>query len=194
MFKKDVVILLSALALLAFSGCGEKKEPAKAPQAGEKAAVSAPQRPERFVLGDGENNVEVKLTDKGLDFNVSEPVVMLDFFATWCPPCRAEIPHLADLQKRYEGKLKIIGVLVETKSTAAMRRFAKGHGINYLVSNAPDNMELASAVTEMLQMPRNFSIPFMVLFVKGKYYRHYVGMVPEEMLESDIKEALQEVK
>ncbi len=191
--KRIMILLLAAFAFLAFSGCGEKKEPAKAPRAGQKTPTAS-QRPERFVLGDGENHVAVTLTDKGLDFNISEPVVMLDFFATWCPPCRAEIPHLADLQKRYEGKLKIIGVLVETKSTAAMRRFAKGHGINYLVSNAPDNMELASAVTEMLQMPRNFSIPFMVLFVKGRYFRHYVGMVPEEMIESDIKEALQEVK
>ena len=193
MSTKRITLLFATVALLTFSGCGEKKEHTEATGTAQKNAAAA-QHPERFVLGDDKTRVEVKLTDKGLDFNVTEPVVMLDFFATWCPPCRAEIPHLADLQKRYEGKLKIIGVLVENKSTAAMHRFAQGHGINYLVSNAPDNMEVASAVTEMLQMPRNFSIPFMVLFVKGKYYRHYVGMVPEEMIESDIKEALQEGK
>ncbi|WP_457597018.1 TlpA family protein disulfide reductase [Hydrogenimonas sp.] len=186
------LLSLALLALLA-AGCGDKKESATRPVAKNPTTAEKP-APTRFTLKEGSQTIEAKLTDKGVDFNVSEPIVMIDFFATWCPPCRAEIPHLANLQKRYEGKLKIIGILVENKHPAELKRFINGHGINYFVSNAPDNMPFADGVMEMLHQPRNFSIPFMVIFVKGKYYRHYMGLVPEEMLESDIKEALKEVK
>jgi len=188
-------LALTSLTLLALlmSGCGDKKESATRPVAKEPGAAQAP-APSVFTFKEGNQTIRARLTDDGVDFNVTEPVVMIDFFATWCPPCRAEIPHLADLQKKYEGKLKIIGVLVESKHPAELQRFVSGYGINYFVSNAPDNLLFADRVMEMLHQPRNFSIPFMVLFVNGKYFRHYVGMVPEEMLESDIKEALKEVK
>jgi len=115
---------------------------------------------------------------------------LLNFFATWCPPCRAEIPHLANLQNKYKDKLKIIAILVENKNTKEIEEFKKRYNINYFVSNSSDNMNLAAKAADMLHQPRNFSIPMMVLFVNGKYFRHYIGMVPEEMLESDIKEAI----
>jgi thiol-disulfide isomerase/thioredoxin len=192
MHLKTIFTTTFTICALLLSGCGDKKESHVRPVAEKPGQEKS--APTRFTLQDGTKRIEVALTDDGLDFHLQEPVVLIDFFATWCPPCRAEIPHLANLQKKYEGKLAILGILVENKHPAELKRFINGHGINYFVSNAPDNMLLASTVTEMLHQPKNFSIPFMILFVKGKYYRHYVGMVPEEMLESDIKEALKEVQ
>jgi thiol-disulfide isomerase/thioredoxin len=193
MHPKHLAVASVALIALLFAGCGDKKESATRPVAKNPAQKEAPAQT-RFTLRGPNGSILAETTDKGVDFNVTEPIVMVDFFATWCPPCRAEIPHLANLQKKYEGKLKIVGILVENKHPAELKRFINGHGVNYFVSNAPDNMLFADRVMEMLHQPRNFSIPFMILFVKGKYFRHYVGMVPEEMLESDIKEALKEVK
>ncbi|BDY12143.1 TlpA family protein disulfide reductase [Hydrogenimonas cancrithermarum] len=181
-------ITLIFIALF-MAGCGEKE---KKEQTGTQ--IEAKESPVSFTLKEDNRTISAKLEDGGFLFSVEEPVVMLDFFATWCPPCRAEIPHLANLQKKYAGKLKIIGVLVESKHPAELKRFVEGHGINYFVSNAPDNMLIAATTADMLHQPKNFSIPMMVLFVNGKYFRHYIGMVPEEMLESDIKEALKEVK
>ena len=183
------ILSLSVLALVAllYTGCGEKKE-----KKVSRATVNVEQKTV-FTLQDANRTVKATLDDEGFSFDVDEPIVMLDFFATWCPPCRAEIPHLVNLQEKYRDRLKIIGVLIETKHPAELQRFVKGHDINYFVSNAPDNMALAAKVADMLHQPRNFSIPFMVLFVNGKYFRHYVGMVPEEMIESDIKEALKKV-
>jgi len=145
-------------------------------------------------LQDSNQTVIATLTPNGLTFNTKEPLVLINFFATWCPPCRAEIPHLTNLQKRYRGKLKIIGILVEEKSSEAIQEFIQTHEINYFVSNSKDNMALAKTTADMLHQPPNFSIPMMVLFVHGKYFRHYIGMIPEEMLESDIKEAIKEVQ
>ena len=191
---KSITLLLAAATLLILGGCGEKKSSSTHTPAQNPDKKEAPKKRTAFILKGEKASIAVKVTDKGADFNVSEPIVLVDLFATWCPPCRAEIPHLADLQKRYSGKVKVIGVLIETKFPAELRRFEKGFGINYFVANGPDNLPFAYTMMDMLHQSHNFSIPFMIMFVKGKYFRHYMGLVPEEMLESDIKEALKEVK
>ena len=189
--KLAPVGVMIAIGLL-IGGCGnkEKKEQTEAAQ----KSTQTVQTPKIFTLKDINATITAQLNDAGFSFSTKAPIVMLDFFATWCPPCRAEIPHLADLQKKYRGRLQIVGILVDNVDPAELQRFRREHGINYFVSNAPDNMLMAATTADMLHQPKNFSIPMMVIFVNGRYFRHYIGMVPEEMIESDIKAALKEVK
>lgn len=59
-------------------------------------------------------------------------VVVLNFWATWCEPCRREIPLLIELQKKYEPRgLQVVGVAID--SLDAVRGFAKAMGVNYPV-------------------------------------------------------------
>jgi thiol-disulfide isomerase/thioredoxin len=119
-------------------------------------------------------------------------LVLFDFFTTWCPACRAVAPHLGSLQEKYPNDLKIIGVLLEEKkSRKDIRKFKSKYGANYTISIAPDNYKLSNAIASLLRMPRNFSIPLLVMFKDGEYFTHYIGAVPEEMIESDVKEALE---
>ncbi len=183
---KLISICAVAVTALLLTGCGEKKdESVKSEKTEEKPAA--------FILRDLNETIKATLNDEGISFSVGEPVVLLNFFATWCPPCKAEIPHLVSLQKKYAGKMSVVAVLVEENiPNRVVKRFKEEHEIDYFVSNSPANMKLASETADMLHQPRNFPIPMTVLFVKGKYFRHYIGMVPEEMLESDIKDALKE--
>lgn len=59
-------------------------------------------------------------------------VVMINFWATWCPPCRAEMPELIRLQREHgdEG-LQIIGITYPPENKARVRRFAKSLKVNY---------------------------------------------------------------
>ncbi|WP_456451751.1 TlpA disulfide reductase family protein, partial [Hydrogenimonas sp.] len=113
MRMKSIALTSLTLFALLLAGCGDKKESATRAAAKNPAAAEAP-KPTAFTFKEGDKTIRAKLTDEGADFNVTEPIVMIDFFATWCPPCRAEIPHLVNLQNKYAGKLKIIGVLVES--------------------------------------------------------------------------------
>ncbi len=148
------------------------------------------------------NDFNLKSID-GRDFNVSKSgpnfivkghegkVIMFDIFATWCPPCRAEAPHLSHLQKKYKDSLLIIGVTIEDDlKNSDLSDFKAEYGANYALVNSSENARLYRAIASATKVGQRFPIPLMVMYKDGQYITHYVGQTPEEMIESDIKKAL----
>src|SRR5947209_396223 len=70
-------------------------------------------------------------------------VVLLNFWATWCGPCRAEIPSLIRMQEAYKDRLQIIGMDVDDDNDERLRAFVKNQGINYPVSMTSHAVRLA---------------------------------------------------
>jgi thiol-disulfide isomerase/thioredoxin len=60
-------------------------------------------------------------------------VVIINFWATWCGPCRAEIPDLVALQEKYRDRLQVIGISQDEASPDVVKRFAAEHHVNYPV-------------------------------------------------------------
>jgi len=131
--------------------------------------------------------IEVTKTAEGFTFsNAQNQIILASFFATWCPPCKAEIPHLNNLQEKHKGKIKIIGILIEpNKNNDELKKFINNFAINYTVVNSSANQIFADAVGGVQ------NIPFAIMYGKnGENITHYLGVVPEEMIDSDIQSAL----
>jgi cytochrome c biogenesis protein CcmG/thiol:disulfide interchange protein DsbE len=64
-------------------------------------------------------------------------VVLVNFWATWCPPCVEELPSLMTLQERMKGRVVVVGVSIDVDGDA-YHRFLKLHGINFVTVRDPD--------------------------------------------------------
>lgn len=176
------LIPLFTVALL-FQGC-HKKESA------EEALVSTAE----FTLMDTKGksyNVEKRGADFTLDAGKNK-IVLFDIFATWCPPCQAEIMHLGNLQKKYGKDLIVMGITIEEdKSNEELDKFReKYRGGDYLISNKADNQPLARAIASTIGVGQQFPIPLMVMYKNGQYVTHYEGATQEEIIDRDIAQAL----
>ena len=69
-------------------------------------------------------------------------VILLNFWATWCGPCRAEIPDLIELQTKYKDRLQIIGLTVDDDDPDLIEKVVKHTGINYPVAMASAEVRL----------------------------------------------------
>jgi thiol-disulfide isomerase/thioredoxin len=116
--------------------------------------------------------------------NFPGKVVLLSFWATWCPPCRLEIPELIDLQKRYKDKLQIIGISMDDADTPAeikhVHDVAGELGINYPVVMA--NSTLVGEYGGVPALPTTF-----VLNTDGRIVQKHTGLYPTEDFENEIR-------
>lgn len=73
-------------------------------------------------------------------------VVLLDFFATWCPPCRASVPHLVELSNKYSSAgLQVVGLSVD-EDVESLKKFVAEYKIPYPVAVASEETKTAYAV------------------------------------------------
>jgi thiol-disulfide isomerase/thioredoxin len=97
-------------------------------------------------------------------------VVLINFWATWCPPCRAEIPDLVELQDKYRDQLVIVGVSEDEGGVEQVKRFAAEHDINYPVVMVTP--ELRKAFPGVSALPTTF-----VLDRDGRLAKRNVGIL-----------------
>jgi thiol-disulfide isomerase/thioredoxin len=131
----------------------------------------APVKPFTMKDLDGHEIASAALRDK---------VTIVNFWATWCPPCRAELPDLIALQAKYRDHLQIIGISEDEASPSEVKRFVAEHEFNYpVVMLTP---ELEHLFPGVVALPTSF-----VLDRQGRLAQKHVGMVRAETVELETR-------
>ena len=156
-------VFIFALALIVLGACSQS------------AAIEIGQEAPDFSLTDI-NGKTVSLSD------FRGKAVILNFFASWCPPCRQEIPDFIELEKSYGSKgFAMVGVALVSAGDA--REFAGRMGINYPI--LVDDGKASDAYGPIRSIPTTF-----IIDKNGKIVKMYIGARAKAVFESDIKELL----
>jgi peroxiredoxin len=111
-------------------------------------------------------------------------VVVLDFWATWCQPCKAEIAGFIDLQKKYQAQgLAVVGISVDQAGFGAVKSFVQKDGINYPVVLADSKVVAAYGGIEAI--PTTF-----IIDRAGRVLKQHLGFTDKEEFEKEIKALL----
>ncbi len=158
------LVILSIVVLTLAAGCMDK--------GAQQSVLTAPD----FTLQDM-NGKTVRLSDhKG-------KVVLLEFWATWCPPCREAVPGLEKLHNAYKDKgLVVLAVSMDQGGWDEVKSFISEHHITYTVLKGTD------AVAEHYRVR---AIPMMLILNKeGDISKRYLGMGSDDEVEKDVKAVL----
>lgn len=163
------IVFIALMALLVLSSCTK----------GKKQAIKGEEAPD-FTLNDT-NGSNVHLSD------LRGKVVLIEFWATWCPPCRESIPAMNEIYKRYNEKgLVILGISVDKGQNVVedLRAFVREYSILYPVLIDSKNVNNLYGV---------YSIPTTFLIDKeGKVVLKNIGFSPEleDKLSKEIERLL----
>jgi peroxiredoxin len=186
MKKLFVITLISLLGLVfVIQSCSQEnsKQDSATPQevsvqqadppASESNAAQAPD----FALKDAQGNL-IKLSD------YRGKVVILDFWATWCPPCRMEIPGYVKMYNKYKDDgLVIIGVSLDNDGWTPVRPFMKEYKIKYPI--VLGNREIANAYGGVSAIPTTF-----IINRKGEIVEKKIGARSEQYFQDLLNKLL----
>ena len=140
------------------------------------------------TLGQDSQRAQLRVKDiHGRDIRLSDyrgKVVLVNFWATWCPPCRTEIPDLIKLQRDYRSRgLQVIGVTYPPQTLAEVRRFVRRAKVNYPVGLG--TKETKSLFTSSETLPTTI-----VIGTDGRIQDIIEGILLPEEFEQKIKPLL----
>jgi thiol-disulfide isomerase/thioredoxin len=125
-----------------------------------------------------------ELAGKELTLEASRgKVILLNFWATWCGPCREELPELVALQSRYKDRLQIIGLVVDDDDENEIRKVIASEGINYPVALA--DPETRFAYGGIAALPTVF-----VINAEGRVVQKHVGLFNPALYETEVRALL----
>jgi thiol-disulfide isomerase/thioredoxin len=169
------VLVICCLGLLLIAGCADKDKGKK-----RKTPISYTTK----TILSYQPGIQATVQGASYDFRESKAkVTLINFWATWCPPCNAEIPHLIKLENNFKGYgLEVIGISVDNDARA-VQRFVKRLDITYpIIMNTPEIREIFGAIPEI---PKTY-----ILNSKLEVVEQLMGYQSYNFLETVVKKHL----
>ena len=171
-----VVIVVSAMI---YSGAYKSRQP--------DVAAAQSQKIEGDVVGKAAPDFELETLDGNKKVKLSDyrgKAVLLNFWATYCGPCKIEMPWLVQFQKEYQAQgFEILGVAMEDTSKSEIASFAKDMGVNYTVVKGKEYV--GDLFGGLPGLPTTFYIDR-----NGKVIAQHVGLNSRSDIEDRIKQAI----
>jgi thiol-disulfide isomerase/thioredoxin len=160
------------------------------PKAGSSNATTDAKNPQERVILFASNPIPAPpflVTDlDGQTISTADwhgKVVLLNFWATWCPPCREEIPEMIELANQYKDRLQIVGVSMDDGPPEEVRQFAKEMGINYPIIMW--SREIVREYGGVPGLPTSF-----VINPEGRVVQKHVGLYSQDVYEGEVRALL----
>ncbi len=188
--------LLTLVLLAALSSCAAKKAPGRSqdPAAAKPAAKASYSNNVSMSAGvkaaEGKNAANFSWYDaKGKMVSLKSlrgKTVLVNFWATWCGPCKAELPDIEAISKQYAQKgLVVVGVSEDRGPDVlkSVSSFVKEHGLTYQI--VIDSSNVADAYGNINAIPTSFLVN-----KQGKIVKKWVGLKGKSFFEATVKSAL----
>lgn len=185
--RRFSLLLCCAGLLLALNACSSDRDP---------SATDSPAKNTQSQSGTNYETNPIPAPDLTLEtmdgrtINVADHeggVILVNFWATWCGPCRREIPDLVDLYSDLnEAGLEIVGIAVDQEGADAVKPFVKEQKINYPIVLDPDQ-STESHFEAMYGLPTTY-----VVNPEGQIVKRVLGVFPIEEMKPKLIEMLEE--
>ena len=179
---------LPAIIIIAilFIGCGKSEKTNKLNRTGNSSTTTNYQVARK---GSKMPDFTAKTID-GTSFKISDyrgKVLIVDIWATWCPPCKKEIPGFINIVKKYpKSDISIVGISMDNRiSKSQLQGFVEKSGMNYPVVLITENRLLMSVFADVRNIPTTY-----IIDADGIVRDRVVGMAPQSYFENRIQSIL----
>ncbi len=174
---KYFLLLISAMFI--FTACDDAQTVVKETPSFSELKNQKNENIYNLVTTDGKK-ITLEYADNILSSkDLNGKVVLINFFATWCPPCKEEIPIFNQLVKKYPNDFRVVSVLFQDPiNMSDLKKFMDDYKMTFDVTVGDDNAKLAKAFNNIQKIPESF------LFTKdGVMIEKFLGAVDEEALD-----------
>ncbi len=179
--KKLFLIFSTVFASILFNGCTSSEDAKTIIEDNSSFQELKAKSKKTFTLKTTKGGtISLKIeNDILISEQLSGKVVLLNFWATWCPPCIEEMPVLNELYEKYNKDFEIVGILFEKeKDLEELKAFIRKYKMKFPVTLGAENFQMAKAFDNVRKIPESF------LYAKdGKFIKKYIGKIGKTDLE-----------